>query len=427
MGAPPPRRLLPLVFLPGMLATCKQLETLSHEGGVLRYAGVPTFCLEGFARTDGMDNSAVEAATFLTPLREQAARIRAQVLRMPQLERGFHMSGFSQGGLLARIYTQLYNTLPPADAAASAQCAGSSCGGTVVSQPFRVVSLFSLHSPQGGISQMPSSWGVLLTVPFGGPSKIYTAAGQRAATFLSFAKDCSRLAEYRASSVLAELNNEADVKQPLYAERLRNLRTFVMAGSSVDGVIVPPESQMFGFDACDAAGYGDADDVVGKGSNGDAAADADAQHLGDLSAAAALLARMQQQGGSSGEAEDGGTAQQPFLSLAPNASATAEKAAARLLPIGALGSGLPLRRSRAYREDWMGLRSLDEKGRLVFWEDGFAHAYTTEPSQEAFRLFDAMVPYLNVTIEQIEAEEHAERQLNARGRSRQRAALQARR
>ena len=60
------------------------------------------------------------------------------------------------------------------------------------------------------------------------------------------------LAEYRAASVLAELNNEGDAKQPLYAERLRNLRTFVLAGSSVDGVIVPPESQMFGFDACDA-------------------------------------------------------------------------------------------------------------------------------------------------------------------------------
>ena len=50
-----------------------------------------------------------------------------------------------------------------------------------------------------------------------------------------------------------------------------------------------------------------------------------------------------------------------------------------------------------------------------------------DESLKSFRLFDAMVPYLNVTIEQIEAEEHAERQLNARGRSRQRAALQARR
>ena len=56
-----------------------------------------------------------------------------------------------------------------------------------------------------------------------------------------------------------------------HAERLRQLRVFLLAGSSIDGTVLPPESQMFGFPSCDADGYGDPDDITAKGRNGDAA------------------------------------------------------------------------------------------------------------------------------------------------------------
>ena len=63
---------------------------------------------------------------------------------------------------------------------------------------------------------------------------------------------------------------------------------------------------------------------------------------------------------------------------------------------------------------------------ITFFEDGLTHKYAMEPSQCTFRLMDRLLPFLNVTIEEIEAEEEAERKLNARGRARQRAATQAR-
>ena len=41
------------------------------------------------------------------------ARLREQIVKLPQLQRGFHLAGYSQGGLIARLYAQLHNPLPP--------------------------------------------------------------------------------------------------------------------------------------------------------------------------------------------------------------------------------------------------------------------------------------------------------------------------
>ena len=76
------------------------------------------------------------------------ARLREQSVKLPQLQRGFHLAGYSQGGLIARLYAQLHNPLPPLQRG----CESGSCH---AARPFRVVSLLSLHAPQAGISQVP--------------------------------------------------------------------------------------------------------------------------------------------------------------------------------------------------------------------------------------------------------------------------------
>ena len=52
-----------------------------------------------------------------------------------------------------------------------------------------------------------------------------------------------------------------------------------------------------------------------------------------------------------------------------------------------------------------------------------ADRYVTASSQASFRNFGALLPYLNVTLEEIEEEEEAERRQEARGRARQRQTL----
>ena len=51
-------------------------------------------------------------ATLQVPLLNQAERLHELITRKPQLSSGFNLIGYSQGGLLARIYLQVSAPLP---------------------------------------------------------------------------------------------------------------------------------------------------------------------------------------------------------------------------------------------------------------------------------------------------------------------------
>ena len=68
-----------------------------------------------------------------------------------------------------------------------------------------------------------------------------------------------------------------------------------------------------------------------------------------------------------------------------------------------------MRSTRAYAEDWIGLRSLDEAGRLHLFEDDTIHAdMNALPCQRLFRFFDVqLAPLLGGGVAQAEREEAA--------------------
>ena len=178
-------------------------------------------------------------------------------------------------------------------------------------------------------------------------------------TPLDFAKDCERIGTYYSSSWLAALNNEVPGRRrAAYAERLRRLRAMVLLASAHDGIVYPTASQTLAFLPCDPVLGASLNDTF----DGDGAAERGAAI--DDGGTDALSRPLQAIGGPDGQVE---------------------------LPLGALGSGLALRRTLSYREDLLGVRSLDEAGRLHFAEHSWEHGGMLAPTQRSRRFFDAHV------------------------------------
>jgi palmitoyl-protein thioesterase len=91
-------------------------------------------------------------------------------------------------------------------------------------------------------------------------------------------------------------------------------------------------------------------------------------------------------------------------------------------PPGALASGLATRRTAAYAEDWLGLRSLDEAGRLLLLETDMPHTHLEwRPSQRLRRFFEPLAAALNGSVAEAERAEAAEAAAARAGRRRARA------
>ena len=83
---------------------------------------------------------------------------------------------------------------------------------------------------------------------------------------------------------------------------------------------------------------------------------------------------------------------------------------------GWLASGAAMRSTLAYAEDWIGLRSLDEAGRLHLFEDDVRQLMSALPNQRLWRFFDVqLAPLLRGGVAQAEREE-AERLAARAGR-----------
>lgn len=126
---------------------------------------------------------------------------------IPEIQDGFHFLGLSQGGLLARGYTEIYNNPP-------------------------VASLVTFGTPHAGV--------YYYDVP-----GIYEKYNQEHYSFAGYWKDPFRYDDYISNATyLPIINNE---RITIAAGHVIDVENFAMVWSNVDGIIVPKESCKFEF------------------------------------------------------------------------------------------------------------------------------------------------------------------------------------
>ena len=143
------------------------------------------------------------------------------------LRAGFNIIAHSQGTLLARAFVQRYDW-PQVD------------------------TLVSWVGPQAGQFGVPTYEPLLgymnrLVSGLWYDKNLQSESG-RTLSFSNYWRDPTKLDMYRANSgFLADINNERDVKNASYAERLARLSHFVLVYSTADTIIQPAISSWFGF------------------------------------------------------------------------------------------------------------------------------------------------------------------------------------
>lgn len=141
------------------------------------------------------------------PMFWQLDTLTTRLKSIPEIGEGFHFIGLSQGGLLARGYTEIYNNPP-------------------------VSSLITFGTPHSGV--------YYYDVP-----GIYEKYNQDHYSFSGYWKDPFRYEDYiKNSTYLPFINNE---RITIAAGHVLNVENFVMVWSKVDGIIVPKESCKFEF------------------------------------------------------------------------------------------------------------------------------------------------------------------------------------
>jgi palmitoyl-protein thioesterase len=140
------------------------------------------------------------------PMMWQLDELNSQ-LKTLDIRDGFHFIGLSQGGLLARGYTERYNDPP-------------------------VSSLVTFGTPHSGV--------YYYDIP-----TVYEKYSQDHYSFAGYWKDPYRYEDYvKNASYLPFINNE---RVDISTGHVISLDNFVMVWSKVDGVIVPKESCKFEF------------------------------------------------------------------------------------------------------------------------------------------------------------------------------------
>jgi palmitoyl-protein thioesterase len=119
-------RFFPVVMMHGM-------NDAAHSGHIERMRGVVSETLDGAYVTSVQIGKNVQEdeynSVFLT-MDEQVARFAAIVAKDPNLRKGFHAIGLSQGGLIIRGYIERFNDPP-------------------------VIGFLSCHAPLAGVGSLP--------------------------------------------------------------------------------------------------------------------------------------------------------------------------------------------------------------------------------------------------------------------------------
>jgi palmitoyl-protein thioesterase len=149
--------------------------------------------------------------TSLTPMLSQLDILCKTIYDIPQLANGFDFIGMSQGGILARGYTEYCNK-------------------------FKVRNLITLVSPHGG---------VFYKSPLLNFIKIYSPEMQKKYSFTNYWRNPIDYELYKKNSTyLSELNNEKYVND-INKKNIESLQNFVMVFTPFDVIVIPPQSAIF--------------------------------------------------------------------------------------------------------------------------------------------------------------------------------------
>jgi palmitoyl-protein thioesterase len=163
---------------------------------------------------DGVDNS------INLGIRKQVMMLCDELKKDEALKDGFNLIGFSQGTILTRGYIEMCNDPP-------------------------VYNYISWAGPQMGQWGAPGIPELVdeVIAPY-----IYTSLLQEHFAPAGYWKDPYHREDYMAhSSLLADMNNEREEKNPTYKERLLSLNQMSLVYSPNDDFIYPPQSGWFGF------------------------------------------------------------------------------------------------------------------------------------------------------------------------------------
>jgi palmitoyl-protein thioesterase len=154
--------------------------------------------------------------SLFKPMSWQLSELCNTIYNIPDLEKGFHFIGMSQGGLLARGYVEKCNKYP-------------------------VKNLITWVTPHAGVYGFNGE-----VINF---NNIYTLFYQRVYSFAGYWKDPYRYENYLSSATyLPDLNNEINnVDSKKNKANILEVDNFVMIWSPNDDVINPPESGKFSF------------------------------------------------------------------------------------------------------------------------------------------------------------------------------------
>jgi palmitoyl-protein thioesterase len=193
--------LLPVVIMHGILSNRENMFELKTYLEI--EFGVRVFVMEiGNGRLNSLN----------MPLSKQGDTLCGEINMNPYLSNGFNFIGISQGGLLGRYYVE--------------KCEG-----------YPVHNLITLVTPHGGTFNMT----------FANAINFYGDFAQKHYSFSSYWRDPSKLNLYNNHSLLANLNNEVySDDSNLNRQRMLQLKNFVMVFSTIDSIVLPPESAIFG-------------------------------------------------------------------------------------------------------------------------------------------------------------------------------------
>jgi palmitoyl-protein thioesterase len=164
--------------------------------------------------------------SYFMPVHKQLEMACALVSGDAQLAAGFHAIGFSQGGLFVRALAQT--------------CPGA-----------KVINLISIGGPQQGIFGLPDCLGekgiceeVKMLLDLGA----YTPLVQNRLVQAQYWHDPRSPASYQRYNVfLPGINNEGAAKNATYKERLLQVEKIVLVKFLNDTIVVPRDSEWFGF------------------------------------------------------------------------------------------------------------------------------------------------------------------------------------
>jgi len=167
-----------------------------------------------------------KTAGFFGNVNDQILQVQQKIRSDSQLAGGFNAIGFSQGGQFLRAYVEQYNNPP-------------------------VHNLISVGGQHQGVFGFPDCNPT--TFPFCETVRelldlAYAPHIQNISVQAQYWQDPTRQELYTNASIfLADINNQKEVKNPLYKKNLESLNTFVLVEFLNDTVVIPRESEWFGF------------------------------------------------------------------------------------------------------------------------------------------------------------------------------------